>query len=35
MAPIIRASGDEIENLVSVDNRTFRWLEKKLAISRP
>ncbi|MCK1668922.1 hypothetical protein [Bradyrhizobium sp. 153] len=34
MAPIIRASGDEIENFVSLDDRTFTWLETKLGTSQ-
>lgn len=34
MPPIIRASGDEIENFVSVDDRVFRWLETKLGTSQ-
>lgn len=34
MAPIIRASGEEIENFVSVDDRVFRWLETKLGTSQ-
>jgi len=34
MAPIIRASGNDIENFVSVDDRTLKWLETKLGASQ-